>query len=191
MLATTLALLSFGLTQPVIAPGPVPIPSGIAASVAPASAAPAGEPAEAFRLVQHRGDGRHHRRGGDRRGRDGIDRGSLDADRYLYDFRDAPRWRTEERARHDGRGRDGRRDDGRRDGDRHHDRDRHDRDHRDRDDRHRADHRDRDEDRRDWGSDGDWDYGRGFDNDRTRDDQRGDSRFRERRERFEERRKRW
>ena len=185
MLATSLVLLSFGLAQPVVAPGPVPLASGIATSVAPASAAPAGEPAGAFRLVQHRGDGRRHRRGGDRGGRDGIDRGSLDADRYLYDFRDAPRWRAEERARHDGRGRDGRRGDRRRDGDRH------DRDHRDRDDRHRADHRDRDEDRRDWGSDGDWDYGRGFDNDRTRDDQRGDSRFRERRERFEERRKRW
>ena len=185
MLATTLVLLSFGLAQPVAAHGPAPLQPGIAASVAPA-----GEPADAVRLVQHRRDGRHHRRD-DRRGRDGIDRGSLDADGYLYDFRDAPRWRAEERARHDGRGRDGRRDEVRRDRDRHHDRDRHDRDHRDRDDRHRADHRDRDEDRRDRGSDGDWDYGGGFDNDRTRDDQRGDSRFRERRERFEERRKRW
>jgi len=186
MLATTLVFLSFGLAQPIAAPGPAPLQPGISASVAPASAAPTGEQADAVRLVQHRRDGRHHRRS-----HDGIDRGSLDADRYLYDFRDAPRWRAEERARHDGRGRDGRRDEGRRDRDRHHDRDRHDRDHRDRDDRHRADHRDRDEDRRDQASDGDWDYGRGFDNDRNRADQRGDSRFRERRERFEERRKRW
>lgn len=191
MLATTLVLLSFGLAQPAAAHGPAPLQPGIAASVAPAGAAPAGEPTDAVRLVQHRGDGRHHRRGDDRRGRDGIDRGSLDADRYLYNFRDAPRWRAEERARHDGRGREGRRDEGRRDRDRHHDRDRHDREHRDRDNRHRADHRDRDEDRRDQATDGGWDYGRGFDNDRTRDGQRGDSRFRERRERFEERRKRW
>ncbi|MEF2549772.1 hypothetical protein VQ042_00125 [Aurantimonas sp. A2-1-M11] len=177
MLAATLFFLSLGLSQPLAtmtASADAAVVSD-AATTAHSRSVPDG----AYRLAQHRPGGGTVGRGDHRGYRDR--RRSLDADRYLYDFRGSPRWRAEDRLRDRHRDRRWGRD-RHRDWDRRHDR-------RDRDwDR---DHRDRDRDWRRDRRDSDWDFGRGFDRHRDRDRRRGDDRFRDRRDRFEDRRKRW
>lgn len=189
MLAATFVCLSLGLVQLHGAPANFGDPSAPIREAA--EIVTAGAPDNTYQLVQYRDGGGRRGRGDHRGNRHRRDRrDSLDADNYLYDFRDTPRWRAEERRdRHHGRSRERRHDWDRGHG-RDHDRGRH----HDRDDRHRdndRDKRDRGHHDRDDRNQGDWDYGRGFDNDRSRNDRPGDDRLRERRERFEERRKRW